>query len=119
MKFVIPHLSESEKLPSAIVVDGDQRPVKVLIMNEHDNLSRTLFMFGSIKYVQLTLLCSLIVLLIPPPFTCKSSKRGHANYANTFFHYHGLQYYNVVNRTEPPGAKAIFFTKPCRGLQHM
>ena len=26
-------LSESEKLPSAIVVDGDQRPGKVLIMN--------------------------------------------------------------------------------------
>ena len=32
-----------------------------LIMTEHDNLSQTLFIFGLIKYVQLTLLHCLIV----------------------------------------------------------
>ena len=74
-------------------------------------------MFGSIKYVQLALLYSLIVLLIPPPFTFKSSKRGQANDANKMFHSHGLQYYNVVNRIEPLGAKATFFTK--RGTTHV
>ena len=81
---MIPRLSESEKPPSAIVVDGslghehifvrsrrstywpireanDQRLVNVLIMNQHDNLSQTLGFFGLIKQVQLTLLHCLIV----------------------------------------------------------
>ena len=40
---------------------NDQRLVKVLIMNQHDNLSQTLFVFGLIKQVQLTLLHCLIV----------------------------------------------------------
>ena len=40
---------------------NDQRLVKVLIKNQHDNLSQTLFIFGLIKQGQLTLLHCLIV----------------------------------------------------------
>ena len=40
---------------------NDQRLIKVLIKNQHDNLSQTLFIFGLIKQGQLTLLHCLIV----------------------------------------------------------